>query len=67
VATERYFIVETEPLSVQRHAASLQAYTDAEYRTLLEDCGFKEVSFYPSLTGKQGDGQEEFFALIARK
>jgi SAM-dependent methyltransferase len=67
VATERYFIVEREPVSVQRHAASLQAYTDAGYRTLLENCGSKEMSFHPSLTGKQGDGQGEFVALVARK
>jgi SAM-dependent methyltransferase len=67
VATERYFIIEAEPIQVQRHAASMQAYTSVEYETLLEDCGFREVTFYPSLTGQPSDEQSGLFALVARK
>ena len=47
VATERYFIIDAQTGEVTRHAASMQAYTDDEYRALLIECGFDEVAFYP--------------------
>jgi SAM-dependent methyltransferase len=66
-ATTRFFIVDAQTGEVQRHAASYQAYTDEEYRTVVEECGFEEVEFFPSLTGEEDEQQEEFFVLVARK
>lgn len=66
-ATTRFFIVDARTGEVQRHAGSYQAYTDEEYRTVLEGCGFEEVEFSPSLTGEKDESQKEFFALVARK
>ena|GEM_PF-4794255 len=51
-----------------RHAASMLAYTDAQYRDLLTECGFSDVAFYPSLTGKpEEDAGYGLFAITARR
>ncbi len=57
VATERHFVVDAATGDVARHAASVQAYTDEQYRSLLEDNGFAAVTFYPSLTGGPDETQ----------
>ncbi len=67
VATERYFIVDAATGGVTRHAASMQAYTDEEYRSLLADCGFSDQVFYESLGGNRGKAQGDLLALVARK
>lgn len=50
---ERYFIivVDDDELQVTRHASSMQAYTDDEYRSLLRESGFNDIQFYSSLGG----------------
>jgi len=54
--------------AVTRHAASMLAYTDAQYRDLLTECGFSDVAFYPSLTGKpEEDAGYGLFAITARR
>jgi len=67
VATERYFILDALTGEVTRHAASMQAYTDEQYLSLLVECGFGEVAFYPSLTGIVDEAQSELMAIVARK
>ena len=67
VTTERYFIIDPETARVTRHAASNQAYTDAEYEALLVECGFEEVKIYPSLTGIPDATAEDFIAIVARR
>ncbi len=67
VATERYFIVEAPAGNVTRHAASTQAYRDDEYRSLLEECGFRHLAFHPSLRGGVDESQAAFFVIVAQK
>lgn len=67
VATERYFIVDAESGAVMRCAASMQAYTDDDYRALLAECGFSDVTLYPSLTGQPEARSEDLLAIFARK
>lgn len=68
VATTRHYIVDAATGAVTRHAASMQAYTDAQYRDLLTECGFKDVTFYPSLMGEpEKDAGYGLFALVGRK
>lgn len=67
VTTERYFIVDAATAAVTRYASSMQAYTDEEYRALLSECGFGEISFFPSLTGQPEAGWEDLLAITARK
>lgn len=66
-ATVRYFIVDAATGDVTRHASSSQAYTDGQLEALLAECGFAEITFYPSLTGTVDETQSGLFALVARK
>lgn len=66
-ATERYFIIDALTGEVTPHAASMQAYTDEQYRSLLTECGFGEVEFYPSLRGDIDESQSDFIVVVARK
>lgn len=63
-ATKRYYRVETETGAVTRWASSQQAYSENEYRTLLQGCGFVAVRFYPALGG---DGPADYCAIVAEK
>jgi SAM-dependent methyltransferase len=65
--TTRFFIVDAATGDVTRHASSSQAYTDGQLAALLAECGFAEITFYPSLTGTVDETQSDFFALVARK
>ena len=66
-ATVRYFIVDATSGVVSNYAQSFQAYSDAEYRSLLVDCGFDDVQLIPSLTGTSGESQGDLIAVVARK
>jgi SAM-dependent methyltransferase len=66
-ATERYFVVDARSGAITRHAATMQAYTNDQYRTLLADCGFASIDFYPSLQGESDVTQPDLFALLATK
>ncbi len=67
VATERFFIVEANSGEVTRYAASTQAYEQEAFQPLLEEAGFRNVNFYPSLTGKMEATPGEFFVVVAQR
>ncbi len=62
--TERYFIVDAATGDVTLHGASIQAYAEEEYRRLLEDHGFQEIAFYPSLLGDVDETAQDLFVLV---
>jgi SAM-dependent methyltransferase len=64
-ATIRHFMVEAATGNVIRYAQSMQAYKDDEYRSLLAETGFKDIQFYPSLTGIPDPGQESLIVITA--
>jgi len=66
IATERYHVVDAETGDVTRYASSMHAYHEDDYRRLLRDAGFSEVSFYPSLTGVVEASQAALLAIVAR-
>ncbi len=67
-ATTRYFIVDAATAAVTRYASTMQAYTEADYRMLLNECGFGDVAFFNSLAGNIGsEAQPGLCALLARK
>lgn len=66
VAIERWYVVDAATGKVTRHAASTQAYIDAEYRAILLASGFSEVVRYPSLTGLP-DPAREFVVFVGRR
>lgn len=63
-AAKRYYRVEAETAVVTRWASSQQAYSEDEYRALLEGCGFGGVRFYPALAG---DGPADYCAIVAER
>lgn len=65
-AIERYFVVDAETGVTTRHGASIQAYSDAEYRSLLHASGFAEVELRPSLGETAEDADDRLFAILAR-
>jgi ubiquinone/menaquinone biosynthesis C-methylase UbiE len=66
-ATQRYFIIDAQSGSVTRYASTMQAYTNDQYRSLLEECGFRDVEFFPSLEGNENDYGRGLLAITARK
>lgn len=66
-ATVRYFIVDAATGGVSSYAQTFQAYSDAEYRSLLTDCGFRNVEFVPSLTGDTAGSQRGLIGIVAGK
>lgn len=66
-ATDRYFIVDATTGEVSVYAGTQQAYSDDEYRSLLAECGFENVEFFPSLTGTNSESQGDLIAVVARK
>ncbi len=50
---ERYFIVSSVTGGFSEYSSSYQAYTNAEYRRLLNNCGFTDVKFLQPLYGME--------------
>ncbi|MGB0387558.1 MAG: class I SAM-dependent methyltransferase [Ardenticatenaceae bacterium] len=67
VATERYYIIDAQTTHVTRYAASIQAYTDEQYRTLFAQSGFGQIEQYPSLCGTTDPTQPDLIVWLARK
>ena len=65
-ATERYYVIDARTGGVTGYAASMRAYTDAEYRALLAECGFGDVRFHPSMGG-DADGRERGLMVITSR
>ena len=66
-STERYFVIDAATAEVTRHALSNEAYTDEEFRAVLTDAGFEDVTFFPSLIGVEDESQAVNLAITARK
>jgi SAM-dependent methyltransferase len=67
ISTQRYYTIDAASGMVNRYAQSLQAYTNSQYRSLLESCGFTDLRFLPSLTGAEDTSQPDFLVIVARK
>ncbi len=65
--TRRYFIVDAATGEVSRYAQSMKAYTDQQYRAVLENAGFANVRFHPSLTGRNDPSQSSLLVITTRK
>jgi SAM-dependent methyltransferase len=67
VTTDRYFIVDAASGAISRFASSTQAYTDAEYCTMLAGAGFGDVRIFPSLTGEPAEPPGYLIAVVGHK
>ena len=64
-ATKRWFIITASTGEVSRYAATYQAYTEQEYDSLLKECGFEGLEFYPSLGEIEEESQNGLIAIVA--
>ena len=65
--TRRYLIIDASTGEIARYAQSLKAYTGEQYRSVLEDAGFADVNFHPSLIGAEDASQPHLLVISARK
>lgn len=66
-ATNRYDVLDASSAEVTRYAQSVQAYTEAGYREMLEQCSFVGVDQNALLTGDAEAAQTGLFVLMATK
>lgn len=66
-ASIRYWVVDPETGEVSKYAQSMQAYTEADYASVLTKSGFSGVEFLPSLIGCEDASQPALCAIVARK
>jgi len=66
-AIKRYFIIDAATGDAACYATTYQAYTNQQYRSLLKECGFEAIEFYPSLGETKGKHQTDLIAIVARK
>jgi len=67
VAIQRYYIIESATGEVTCNSSSTQAYTNDEYCSLLTECGFGEVAFYPALGETVDSMQRNLLGILSRK
>ncbi|MCJ7714961.1 MAG: methyltransferase domain-containing protein [Anaerolineales bacterium] len=67
VAIQRYFIITAESADVTFHSSSTKAYTEEEYRTLLQQVGFDKIKVYPSVGLASDSFEDHLIAILAEK
>jgi 2-polyprenyl-3-methyl-5-hydroxy-6-metoxy-1,4-benzoquinol methylase len=67
VAIERYYVIDAETGVVQRHASSMQAYTDDAYRQLIESSGFEGVAMARAMGASEDEFQAGLQVIVGRK
>jgi SAM-dependent methyltransferase len=67
VAIERFYVIDTKTAEVTPHSISTQAYTDEQYRYLIQAAGFTDITFYPSLIGQPDERQKDLIAIVGHK
>ena len=67
VTTIRYFVINASSKKVIQYAQSIQAYTQQEYTSILENCGYTGIRFYPSLIGEPDSQQMQLMVILAQK
>jgi hypothetical protein len=67
VTIERYYIIDATTGLVARHSASMQAYTNDRYRSLLLECGFGKMEFFPSWAGSADGAESDLMVVLAHK
>jgi hypothetical protein len=50
---------------VTRYSSTTQGYSEDQYRSLLENAGFKQIEIIPSLTGYKGEFDRNFLVVRA--
>jgi SAM-dependent methyltransferase len=62
--TRRFFVIDAQTGEITRCAQSLQAYSDDQYRAVLTECGFTNITVYPALAAAPGDPRDPYQIAI---
>ena len=65
-ATTRFFIIEAATARVHQLTQTMQAYTDREYRRMLEKAGFTAVEFLPSFDPSVDQHRDNLMLIKAK-
>jgi len=66
-ATTRFFVIDAATSQVQQMTQTMQAYTDPEYRAMLEQAGFAAVEFLPSFGPSEDQHRDSLMLIQARQ
>ena len=66
-AVERYYIIRASGESTLEYINRTKAFEEHEYMSMLQDAGFDQVKFYPSLTGEDSQQLDGMFVIISEK
>jgi SAM-dependent methyltransferase len=66
-ATTRFYVIDAATGAVEGQAMTTQAYTEAEYGSLLKEGGFDGGDFLDLLPGTPEEDSEAMIAIVARK
>lgn len=67
VATDRYYVIDAATAEVTEYINTTRGYTQSEISGLLTQAGFEEIEFHQSLTGKEGEEDEDLMAVCATR
>ncbi len=66
-AIQRFYIIDAATGEVTRHSATVQAYTDDQYLSILRTCGFGQVTIDPSFEGQIWTTTTGLTVILAQK
>lgn len=66
-ATRRYFVIDAAAGKVTGYAQTFQAYTEKEYKTLLEATGFEQIELSGSFGSADNTFSKDLVIITARK
>jgi len=67
IAIERYYVIEETNKDINLYINCTQAYEESQFISLMKSAGFRDIDFYPSLTGSQNQQLDGMFVIIASK
>ena len=65
-ATRRYIVIDAASGQATRYAASMQAYTRADYHGLLTACGFTDIVFHLALSDRAALVDGDYEVIVCR-
>jgi SAM-dependent methyltransferase len=66
-ATTRFFVINAATANVHQMTQTMQAYTDDEYRHMLEQAGFTAIEFLPSFETSEDNCRDSLMLIKAQR
>jgi SAM-dependent methyltransferase len=66
-ATTRFFVIDAATDNVRQMTQTMQAYTDDEYRHMLDEAGFTAIEFLPSFETSEDNCRDSLMLIEAQR